>query len=137
MTSTYKKSKQEVFFKLNQGSLSVKKYADKFEDLYRFVAKIMPLEEIKCYRFIRGLKAQLKTGIAWYEGNIFRELVQKALTFEKARNEEMEAEQRNKKFTPGSSQGFKNKQVNREGNTFPPRFSYGGCGQGSYVNRGQ
>ena len=71
LTGSYKKSKQEAFFKLNQGSLSVKEYADKFEDLYRFVAEIMPSEEIKCDRFRSGLKAQLKTGIAWYEGNNF------------------------------------------------------------------
>ena len=97
----------------------------------------MPSEEIKCDRFRSGLKAQLKTGIALYEGNNFRELVQKALTFEKARNEETEAEQRNKRFTPSSSQGFSSKQVNRGGNTFPPRSGYDGSSQGSYVNRGQ
>ena len=88
---------------MNQRSLSVKEYDDKFEDLYHFVAKIMPSEDIKYDRFRSGLKAQLKIRIAWYEGNNFRELVQKALTFEKARNEEMEAEQRNKRFTLGSS----------------------------------
>ena len=49
----------------------------------------------------------------------------------------MEAEQRNKRFTPSSSQGFANKQVNRGGTTFPPRSGYGGSGQGSYMNRGQ
>ena len=66
----------------------------------------MPSEEIKCDRFRSGLKAQLKT---WYEENNFQELDQKALTFKKARNEEMEAEQRNKRFNLGSSQGFSNK----------------------------
>ena len=106
LTGSYKKGKQEAFFKLTQGSLSVREYADRFEDLYRFVADIMPSEEIKCDRFRSGLQACMRTGIAWYEGNNFRELVQKTLGFEKARKEELEQEQKNKKFNPSSFQSY-------------------------------
>ena len=103
MTGSYKKGKHEAFFNLTQGSMSVKEYADRFEDLYRFVSEIMPSEEIKCDRFRSGLKAHMKTGIAWYEGNNFRELVQKTLAFEKARKEEMELDKKNKKVISSSS----------------------------------
>ena len=71
LTGSYKKGKHEAFFNLIQGSMSVKEYADRFEDLYRFISEIMPSEEIKCKRFRSGLKAHMKTGIAWYEGNNF------------------------------------------------------------------
>lgn len=71
LSGSYKKAKQEAFFKLTQGSLSVREYADRFEDLYRFVADIMPSKEIKCDRFRSGLQACMRTGIAWYEGNNF------------------------------------------------------------------
>ena len=64
LTANYKKSKQEAFFKLTQGSMSINEYVDKFEDLYRFVSKSIPLEEIKCDRFRSGLKAHMRTGIA-------------------------------------------------------------------------
>ena len=90
LTSSYKKSKQEAFFSLTQGSLSVKEYADRFEDLYHFISEIIPSEEIKCDKFRSGIKAYMKTGIARYEGNNFRELIHKTLTFEKERKEETE-----------------------------------------------
>ena len=56
LTGSYKKGKQEAFFKLTQGSLSIREYADQFEDLYHFVTDIMPSEEIKCDRFRSGLQ---------------------------------------------------------------------------------
>ena len=110
---------------MTQGSMSVKEYADRFKDLYRFVLEIMPSEEIKCDRFRSGLKAHMKTGIALYEGNNFRELVQKALAFEKAKKEEMELEHKNKKFISSSSQDVSNKKASRVVDLVSPRFGYG------------
>ena len=73
----------------------------------------MPYEEIKCDRFRSGLKAHIKTGIAWYEGNNFWELIQKTLAFEKARKEEMELEHKNKKVISSSSQDVSDKQASK------------------------
>ena len=117
--------------------MSVKEYADRFEDLYRFVSEIMPSEEIKCDRFRSGLKAHMKTGIALYEGNNFRELVQKALAFEKAKKEEMELEHKNKKFISSSSQDVSDKQASRVVDLVSPRSGYGDGEQGSYMSTGQ
>ena len=117
--------------------MSVKEYVDRFEDLFHFVSKIMPLEEVKCDRFRSGLKAHMKTGIAWYEGNNFRELVQKTLAFEKARKEEMELEHKNKKFISSSSQDIGDKQASKVAHPVPPRSGYGDGEQGSYMSIGQ
>ena len=49
------------------------------------------------------LKGYRKIRIVLYERNNFWELVQKTLAFEKARKEEMEKEQKNKRLIPSSS----------------------------------
>ena len=117
--------------------MSINEYVDKFKDLYRFISKIIPLEEIKCDRFKSGLKAHMRTRIAWYEGNNFRELVQKTLAFIKVEKEEVELEQKNKRFISSSSQDLSDKQTSRGVNTIPPRSGYGDSGQGSYMSMGQ
>ena len=136
-TGSYKKSKQEAFFSFTQGSQSVKEYVNRFEDLYRFISEIIPLEEIKCNEIRSGLKAYIKTGIAWYEGNNFREVVRKTLVFEKARKEEIDKEHKNKRFIFSSSQSFRDRPANRGVSTLPPRPGYSGSGRGSHVSYGQ
>ncbi|KAJ9175146.1 hypothetical protein P3X46_013727 [Hevea brasiliensis] len=51
LTESYRKGKQDAFFRLIQGSLIVREYVDQFEDLYYFVFDILPFEEAKCDRF--------------------------------------------------------------------------------------
>lgn len=50
LSESYRKGKQDAFFKLFLESLLVREYIDMFEDLYYFVLNILPSKETKCDR---------------------------------------------------------------------------------------
>ena len=78
----------------------------------------------------------MPTGIAQYKGNNFWKLVQKILAFKKSRKEELEKEQKNKRFILSSSQSFRDRQANRGVSMLPPRSRYSGSGRGSHMSIG-
>ncbi|KAF2285802.1 hypothetical protein GH714_007890 [Hevea brasiliensis] len=83
LQESYRKRKQDAFFRLFQGSLSTREYVDWFEDLYGFVSDILPSEEAKCDRFRQGLHIGIRSSMTWFRGSNFCELVEAALNVEK------------------------------------------------------
>ena len=59
--------------------MTVREYIDKFEDLYRFVADMLPSEENKYDQFLSGLHVTIRSSLASFEGTTYRSLVEKAL----------------------------------------------------------
>ena len=59
--------------------MTVREYIDKFEDLYRFVANMLPFEENKYDQFLSGLYVTIRLGLASFKGTTNRSLVEKAL----------------------------------------------------------
>ncbi|KAF2305873.1 hypothetical protein GH714_008522 [Hevea brasiliensis] len=94
LIESYRKGKQDAFFRLFQGSLSVSEYVDRFEDLYGFVSDILPSVEAKCDRFRQGLHVGIRSSMTWFIGSNFCELVEAALNVEKVRQREKEYEQK-------------------------------------------
>ncbi|KAF2297016.1 hypothetical protein GH714_014705 [Hevea brasiliensis] len=91
---SYEKGKKDAFFRLIQGSLTVRKYVDRFEDLYYFVSDILPSEEAKCDQFKQGLHVEIRASMTWFRGSNFSELVEATVNVEKVKQEEKEYEQK-------------------------------------------
>ncbi|KAF2290224.1 hypothetical protein GH714_004196 [Hevea brasiliensis] len=109
LIESYRKGKQDAFFRLFQGSLSVREYVDRFEDLYGFVSESYLLKKL----------------------NVI------ALNFEKVRQEEKEYEQKmSRKHGRTSSQGFEERLAKRGGSSSQSKTDYG-SGRGSYMSTGQ
>ncbi|KAG8635772.1 hypothetical protein MANES_16G063550v8 [Manihot esculenta] len=109
LSGSYRKGKWDAFFRLFQGSLSIREYVDKFEDLYCFVSDILPSEEAKCDRFRHG--------------NNFRELVEATLNLKKVKQEEKEYEQKMSRKHMQGSQDVRGFFVNTEQQVTRPQFS--------------
>ncbi|XP_043805308.1 uncharacterized protein LOC110608243 [Manihot esculenta] len=137
LSESYRKGKQDAFFRLFQGSLSIREYVDKFEDLYCFVSDILPSEEVKCNRFRQGLYVNIRSSMTWFRGNNFRELVEAALNVEKVKQEENEYEQRMSRKHVQGSQGFRERPAKRGSSSFQSQTEYRGSGRGSFVNTEQ
>ncbi|KAG8651668.1 hypothetical protein MANES_06G011625v8 [Manihot esculenta] len=136
-SESYRKGKQDAFFRLFQGSLSIREYVDKFEDLYCFVSDILPSEKAKCDRFRQGLHVNIRSSMTWFRGNNFRELVEAALNVEKVKQEEKEYEQRMSRKHMQGSQGFRERPAKRGSSSFQSQAGYRGSGRGSFVNTEQ
>ncbi|KAJ9167280.1 hypothetical protein P3X46_021944 [Hevea brasiliensis] len=67
LIKSYRKGKQDAFFRLFKSSLSVREYVDQFEDLYGFVLDILPSEEAKCDRFRQGLHVGIRSSMTWFK----------------------------------------------------------------------
>ena len=87
---SYRKGKQDAFFRLEQGGMTVREYIDKFEDLYRFVVDMLLSEENKYNWFLSGLHVTIQYGLASFEGTTYRSLIEKALEVKKLKKEEKE-----------------------------------------------
>ena len=81
---SYQDAKIEEFFKLEQRSLTVTEYEQRFSELVKFVPMIQENEEHKCKRFMVGLNVRIKVHLAWASQNNFGELVEAALKVERA-----------------------------------------------------
>ncbi|KAG8644804.1 hypothetical protein MANES_10G004214v8 [Manihot esculenta] len=137
LSESYRKGKQDAFFRLFQGSLSIREYVDKFEDLYCFVSDILPSEEAKCDRFRQGLHVNIRSSMTWFRGNNFRALVEAALNVEKVKQEEKEYEQKMSRKQLQGSQGFRERPAKRGSSSFQPQAGYSGSGRGSFGNTEQ
>ncbi|XP_050238154.1 uncharacterized protein LOC126687641 [Mercurialis annua] len=106
LTEAYNAERQNEFIALKQGSMTVREYIDRFEELYKFASEIFPTEAKKCYRFKEGLQTILKNELSLYEGTQFRGWVEKAIEKEKLREEhEQESKQKASVWT-GKQGGF-------------------------------
>ncbi|XP_043815352.1 uncharacterized protein LOC122724452 [Manihot esculenta] len=138
LSESYRKGKHDAFFRLFQGSLSIREYVDKFEDLYYcFVSDILPSEEAKCDRFRQGLHVNIRSSMTWFRGNNFRELVEAVLNVEKVKQEEKEYEQKMSRKHLQGSQGFRERPTKRGSSSFQSQAGYSGSGRGSFVNTEQ
>ena len=59
--------------------MSVRKYTDKFEDLYKYAKDIYPTEELTSEQFRDGLHVSLWEKLNLYIGTTFRGWVEKAM----------------------------------------------------------
>ena len=66
------------FERLVQGSNSVEKYRQEFNDLSRYAPSLVATEEEKCIRFEAGLKIQIRMGLASVRFAKLRDLVDAA-----------------------------------------------------------
>ena len=80
---SYQDAKIEEFFRLEQRSLTVTKYEQRFLELVKMVPMILENEEHKCKRFMDGLNFRVKVHLAWASQNNFGELVEVALKVER------------------------------------------------------
>ena len=79
----YQDAKIEEFFRLEQRSLTVTEYEQRFSKLMKLVPMIQENEEQKCKRFMAGLNFRFKVHLAWASQNNFGELVEAALKVER------------------------------------------------------
>ena len=75
----YQDAKIEEFFRLEQRSLTVIEYEQRFLELVKLVPIIQENEEHKCKRFMAGLNFIIKVHLAWASQNNFGELVEASL----------------------------------------------------------
>ncbi|KAG8651807.1 hypothetical protein MANES_06G025101v8 [Manihot esculenta] len=115
LSESFRKGKYDAFFRLFQGSLSLREYIDKFEDVYCFVSDMLLYEEAKCDRFRQGLHVNIRSSMTWSRGNNFREL-----------QEEKEYEQKMSRKHIGSGRGC---FVNTEQQVTRPQFSQSSVAQ--------
>ena len=80
---SYQDAKIEEFFRLEQRSLTVTEYEQRFSELVKLVPMIQENEEHKCKRFMAGLNVRIKVHLAWASQNNFGELVKAALRVER------------------------------------------------------
>ena len=80
---SYQDAKIEEFFRLEQRSLTMTEYEQRFSELVKLVPMIQENEEHKCKRFMAGLNGRIKVYLAWASQNNFGELVEAALRVER------------------------------------------------------
>ena len=94
LTETFQKQRKAAFVNLTQGSMSVRDYADEFEELYHYAKDMYPTEEAKIDKFRGGLHVSLKGKLNLYAGSTFRGWVEKAMEQERLDEELEETEQK-------------------------------------------
>ena len=76
---TFQKQRKAAFVNLTQGSMSIRDYADKFEELYQYNKEMYPTEEAKVDKFRDRLHISLRGKLNLYAGTTFRGWVEKAM----------------------------------------------------------
>ena len=125
LTETFQKQRKATFVNLTQGSLSVRDYADAFEELYHYAKDMYPTEEAKIDKFRGGLHVSLKGKLNLYAGSTFRGWVEKAMAQERLDEELEETEQQKEmskqfgnekkrmKFSSGSEGNFRSDEYGK------------------------
>ena len=101
---SYQDAKIEEFFKLEQRSLTVTEYEQRFSELVKFVPMIQENEEHKCKLFMAGLNVRIKVHLAWASQNNFGELVKAALKVERTVSVLTQGRPDSKRGAPSTSQ---------------------------------
>ena len=79
LTETFQKQRRAAFVNLTQGSMSVRDYMDKFEELYQYAKEMYPTEEARIDKFRDGLYVSLRGKLNLYASMTFRGWVEKAM----------------------------------------------------------
>ena len=101
---SYQDAKIEEFFRLEQRSLTVTDYEQRFSELVKLVPMIQENEEHKCERFMAGLNGRIKVHLAWASQNNFGELVEAALRVERTVSVLTQGRPDSKRGAPSTSQ---------------------------------
>ena len=101
---SYQDAKIEKFFRLEQRSLAVTEYEQRFSEHVKLVPMIQENEEHKCKRFMAGLNFRIKVHLTWASQNNFRELVEAALKVERTVSVLNQGRPDSKRGSPGTSQ---------------------------------
>ena len=103
---SYKDSKIEAFFKLEQKNMSVSEYEKKFSELVRLVPYIQADEVLKCKRFLSGIQHRIRVQLSVVPQNRFGDLVETALRVEQSTTAMYQSRQesKSKRSAPGTSQ---------------------------------
>ncbi|KAK9689922.1 hypothetical protein RND81_09G091200 [Saponaria officinalis] len=111
--------KEREFLQLEQGNMSVQAYADKFVELSRFAAGVIPNEAARFRRFEKNLTPKVRSIVAGIPSATFQQAYDRALSvYASVKTEEVEATNRGFKrpfVSPSSSQGAQRPK-------FTPRF---------------
>ena len=101
---SYQDAKIEEFFRLEQQSLTVTEYEQRFSELVKLVPMIQENEEHKCKRFMAGLNDRIKIHLAWASQNNFGELVEATLRVERTVSVLTQGRPDSKRGAPSTSQ---------------------------------
>ena len=112
---SYQDAKIEEFFKLEQRSLTVTEYEQRFSKLVKLVPMIQENEEHKCKRFMAALNFRIKVHLALASQNNFGELVEAALKVERTISVLTQGRPDNKRGAPGTSQPGTNQSSRKKG----------------------
>ena len=103
-SQSYKDSKIEEFFKLEQKNMSISEYEKRFSELVRLVPYIQADEVLKCKRFLSGLQHRIRVHLSVVPQNRFGDLVEAALRVEQSTIAMYQSRQESKRSAPGTSQ---------------------------------
>ena len=112
---SYRDAQIEEFFRLEQRSLTVTKYEQRYSELVKLVPMIQENEEQKCKRFMTGLNFRIKVHLAWASQNNFGELVEAALKVERTVSVLTQGRPNSKRGAPSISQPGTNKSSRKKG----------------------
>ena len=101
---SYKDSKIEEFFILEQKNMSVSEYEKRFSELVRLVSYIQADEVLKCKRFLAVLQHRIRVHLSVVPQNRFGDLVEAALRVEQSNMAMYQSRQERKRSAPGTSQ---------------------------------
>ena len=101
---SYKDSKIEEFFILEQKNMSVSEYEKRFSELVRLVPYIQVDEVLKCKSFLAGLQHRIRVHLSVVPQNRFGDLVEATLRVEQITTSMYQSRHESKRSAPGTSQ---------------------------------
>ena len=121
---------ESKFLDLTQGSKTVREYEEEFNRLRRFVGRELEDEAVQVRRFIRGLRAELKTYCSVYTFRTVSELVERMAILETNLADEAKVKSRSHAASSGSGGDQKRKRdTAEEGKTSSGRPECSKCGR--------
>ena len=130
---SYQDAKIEEFFRLEQRSLTVTEYEQRFSELVKLVPMIQENEEHKCKRFMASLNSRIKVHLAWASQNNFGELVEAALRVERTVSVLTQGRPDSKRGAPSTSQPSTSQSSRKKGKKWT---SGRGSGRGAASSQG-
>ena len=130
---SYQDAKIEEFFRLEQLSLTVTEYEQRFSELVKLVPMIQENKEHKCKRFMAGLNVRIKVHLAWASQNNFGELVEATLRVERTVSVLTQGRPDSKRGAPNTSQPDPSQSSRKKGK----KWTGGKCsGRGAASSQG-
>ena len=108
------------FERLYQGSNTVEKYRQEFNNLARYASDLVATDELACWKFENGLNIEIQLGLAGKEYPNLNALVDAAVKYKRVLNEKKRRESRGMgRYQQGQDKGNRSsgqKSGNRGGN---------------------